>query len=107
MAVVSEGCEALGIILEGNSVSSSVYSLGGAINKKFYHATRCNPHYLLEQPHKYILLLFRPHQVRRFDSECLIEHNKWAHLFFISIERGLIGAGCRSQFSGEHIGANE
>src|SRR5215467_8435211 len=92
-----------GIILEGNSVSSLVYTLGGAINKK----TRCNAHYLLEQPRHYILLFFGPHQASRFETECLVERNEWTHLLFILLKCGLVGTRCRRQFSGQHTGANQ
>src|SRR5262245_53392093 len=96
-----------GIIFEGNSVSGLVYTSRGAINKKFYHATRRNPHDLLEQPRKYIPLLSRLHQICRLDSECLINHNKWTHLFFILMKCSLISTGRRSQFAGQHIGPDE
>ncbi|MFL5094011.1 MAG: hypothetical protein ACJ8ES_01775, partial [Xanthobacteraceae bacterium] len=56
-------------------VSSLVYTLGGAINKK----TGCNPHYLLEKPRHYILLFFGPHQIGRFEAECLVDRNEWTH----------------------------
>src|SRR5262245_35393946 len=92
-----------GIILEGNSVSSLAYTLGGAINKK----ARCNPHYLLEQPCHYIRLLFGFHQIGSFHSEYLVECNERTHLLFILLKCGLIGTRCRGQLSGQHIGANE
>jgi hypothetical protein len=55
----------------------------------------------------YILLFFGPHQVSRFETECLVERNEWTHLLFILLKCGLMGTRCRGQFSGQHIGANE
>ena len=55
----------------------------------------------------YILLFFGPHQIGRFETECLVDRNEWTHLLFILLKCRLIGTRCRGQFSGQHIGTNE
>src|SRR5262245_24905368 len=104
---LSDRCRSGGIIFERDSVGSLVYPPGGAIDEKFCHATGCNTHQLIEQPHRQTFPAFGLHQVCSFESELLIKHHKWTHLVFILTKCRLIGARRSCQFSGQHIGANE